>query len=849
MLSYPIFAQRPNVTPVTPTSASLFKSLDFSMSMTSGVPNISIPLYSIDVGGLEIPIDLSYQAGGIKINERSGRYGLGWSLSCDLQITRSINGIDDFGPGGYFNNNLITGFLGYTYPGYPLPPHDNTTAGHLNAYKIGTGQVDGQPDRFAYKLANKSGAFYFLKNGPSYRIVPVPFSNIKIVFDNGQFVITDTDGTTYYYGQQGAVDESYLTTMGKEISKGNVVTWKCLRITAPNGADDVYFTYETEDPQQVISYSDRFDLFTNDDPCQVRPYYTAISPDVTVHTTLPALLNNIPFYKLSTPKYRSVTAGTALNSKDSFHILYWNGMNVLSKKALVDQDNSSVTMSGLVKGLSIKDITFRGGKVAFSGTSEKLSSLSIYDETQTLVRSVGLYHSHVDEDNVRTNYLDSVHIGLGSNVEKYAFLYNSKMSFGGHLKGNDSWGYRNNNTVNAIWGHNQNTIPFTLTQRDRFYYDTDPFSGCTQFYPDVEFGFGNDDYMVDYPDEQAMLQGVLKRIIYPTGGFVDFAFEANKYLETFNGNLHASDLPLLGGGLRVKSISYFNPENTVPETQRIFKYGELEDGTGIAKLKPKFVEEPYKYYFAPEKEKSSVYYLRAPFTDPILYPLGCLNRNCLEVITIEDKTTFHPSSSLNYWSADGPPVYYTAVTEYKHDYGRQSGKTVHKFFSPDDFYVGGPQAHFMTERVIEGTNIPRLKAEGLYGAEKMVEQYSYNLSTKKYLLKNRKSFTYTPYVQNEQVRVVYAYQKVAYQVVEGNYSGGEQELYNHALGFAGSSAPSEEFTSGDYGVPVLKLLLQTEKEEVLDEISNLTIEKEYEYASLPYISPTTITTKNSKGLL
>lgn len=82
--------------PVSPEAAALAKMVNYPVNLNTGVPDISIPLYTIEAGGMVLPVTLQYHAGGFKINEHSTRTGLGWSLSCDLQITRTINGRDDF---------------------------------------------------------------------------------------------------------------------------------------------------------------------------------------------------------------------------------------------------------------------------------------------------------------------------------------------------------------------------------------------------------------------------------------------------------------------------------------------------------------------------------------------------------------------------------------------------------------------------------------------------------------------------------------------------------------------------------------------------------------------------------
>src|SRR5687767_12654498 len=68
------------VTP-SPTTASLGKYGEIPVSLYTGIPSISIPLYEIKDGPLSLPISLSYHAGGIRVEEIASSVGLGWTLN------------------------------------------------------------------------------------------------------------------------------------------------------------------------------------------------------------------------------------------------------------------------------------------------------------------------------------------------------------------------------------------------------------------------------------------------------------------------------------------------------------------------------------------------------------------------------------------------------------------------------------------------------------------------------------------------------------------------------------------------------------------------------------------------
>src|SRR5882724_369545 len=59
------------VVPPSPISASFERYGDYPVGMLSGVPEINIPLYTIESGGIKLPVSLSYHASGIKVNDIS----------------------------------------------------------------------------------------------------------------------------------------------------------------------------------------------------------------------------------------------------------------------------------------------------------------------------------------------------------------------------------------------------------------------------------------------------------------------------------------------------------------------------------------------------------------------------------------------------------------------------------------------------------------------------------------------------------------------------------------------------------------------------------------------------------
>jgi hypothetical protein len=70
--SGPTLAQ---VVPASPAVQAFQKYGDIPISAYTGIPNISIPLYTVKFRDISLPISVSYHAGGIKVSEDASNVG------------------------------------------------------------------------------------------------------------------------------------------------------------------------------------------------------------------------------------------------------------------------------------------------------------------------------------------------------------------------------------------------------------------------------------------------------------------------------------------------------------------------------------------------------------------------------------------------------------------------------------------------------------------------------------------------------------------------------------------------------------------------------------------------------
>ncbi len=474
-----------DVSIASPNAASLGKYADVPVNAHTGIPQVSIPIYTVKEGPLSIPISLSYYAGGMKVWETSSWVGMGWSLNAGGVITRSVQGAPDekgtsnvdANTHGYLSDS---GFYKYlwtdnipTNTGLPSP--DNVFSEMQFWSKFAEGKRDGEPDIFFFNFLNYSGRFYIRDDG---KPVIQPEQDLRIQYQYSQtsaqsiqsFTITTPDGTKYEFGRttQGSdVDPIEITntvTTEGGLSQGKVISsWYLNRIVSADGVFAINIRYKAE------NYS----------------YYTL--------STFP-----IKYYEASTGGYRiikNVVSGVRLDS-----IITSSGY-ILFAANTVRQDLGGVssvfddlanTESRRLDAIEVKD-----------NLGERCKRFDFqYDYTYDSVGLMpgSLYNfMNLNRDRYRLRLLSVQEKTCNGTVvlPPHSFSYFSgfiprRLSFSV-----DHWGFFNGATNSVI-------IPT--------YYENDTtiYEGANR-----------------EPAWPAMRNGSLSRITYPTGGYTDFDFESH----------------------------------------------------------------------------------------------------------------------------------------------------------------------------------------------------------------------------------------------------------------------------------------------------------------------------------
>lgn len=133
------------------------------VNMFTGMPVVSVPLYSYNnsASGLRLDISADYFTGGTQVAEAPGTIGLNWSLTAGGCIYRTVRGMPD--------DIVNTGYM-YT----PAIPTDFRSKGDKYYFD----SLDTQQDVFQFSFCGRSGKFFIGKDG---KIIVVPSTKIRVI--------------------------------------------------------------------------------------------------------------------------------------------------------------------------------------------------------------------------------------------------------------------------------------------------------------------------------------------------------------------------------------------------------------------------------------------------------------------------------------------------------------------------------------------------------------------------------------------------------------------------------------------------------------------------------------------
>ncbi len=471
---------RPVLVPPSPNASSLGIFGEVPVSIYTGVPNITIPLYEIVSGPMRIPINLQYHASGIRVAQEASWVGLGWALNAGGVISRTIRGWDDFRIMG----DEVTGYI--TAPELPQPDANNdidvpnTGSSELQRYtNYRDNWEDPEPDIFFYNFGNYSGKMLFPKKeqiNQAYRPVLLDQQPLQVEFfpNNFTWQVKTPDGCTYYFGT--GENTTIYSDQGYNYNASTIGMPQILK--------------NERDKQSSALTSWHLDSIQTSWNDKIRFTYRNQRALVRSHTTL------------------SIHKGIM----EDLELLDQSGLEATSR--LEPFDLYYLTQFA-VNEAYLEKIEFRGGSAHFvtrdrsdlldtvTNKAQQLSRFYVLNQQQDTVCSyrfvTGYFGGTTNKEYSRLR-LDAI---KGFKGDNYTFAYHRPDSVPSKKSLSvDHWGYYNGK-------RNSTVLPAFLTRRN--YYS----------------GANRD------PDEKYTKMLILKNIQYPTGGYSAFDFALNRYSNAY----------------------------------------------------------------------------------------------------------------------------------------------------------------------------------------------------------------------------------------------------------------------------------------------------------------------------
>ncbi|RPE06022.1 hypothetical protein EGT74_27115 [Chitinophaga lutea] len=490
----------------SPNASALGKFGDVPVSLSTGIPSISIPFfnYQDQQKRLAMGISLSYHAGGHKVEDMASNVGLGWALNAGGVVSRTMRGRPDDDPYGYINTSVLpylnTGANARlnSYPGSGTPISEGICLGNSSDYgvvkEVAENERDGECDIFTFNVGGTTGKFFFRKNSSIQLLTQ---SNIKVSFEPvpginftkiDRFIIIDEKGIKYIFDQK-EVSHAVNSIAGGFADPAYVSSWYVSKIISADGLDEISLDYYTT--STGLMYEGAFSDSYRSDITRTQ------SHDILSGTNFVEARREI--YMYDSKKIKSISF------PDSTRILFNYGFARLDYAGDYALTEIRIKNQLLEKSFALNYDHFETPVCNYTGCVPSITPSPNDGYKRLRLRSV-------------------TEKSAGKSLAPYTFEYNSFALPVRNSKKTDWWGYYNN-------GQSVPMYPPHVPGSD---YTTPIF-------------YGGD----AVPSEQHAQAWILDKIFYPTGGNTRFVYELN---DGFNEGSYR-----MVGGLRVKRTEDFEP--------------------------------------------------------------------------------------------------------------------------------------------------------------------------------------------------------------------------------------------------------------------------------------------------
>lgn len=523
-----IVGQLPSISPPSPTVAGLMKFEEVPVNHYTGIPDVSVPLYSIETLSSDIKLDiaLKYHPGSIPVEETASYTGLGWNLFAGGTISRTVKGSPDeqavFAGG---NSNIRIGILqdniNDASGGDKINRYEQVMA-LQGTYPTGTlsdmigefgwgvsqkGVFDTQRDLFQYNFIGNTGRFYIKRDKTSGALVAVKLDN-----DNAITIKLN------YYQSYSSTEHRYT------------IVFNGFELYDDKGYKYIFGTPGQNGPNEVKIATEITEEYNN---IRSNPFNLGLGSGGSIPVLNPSLLNYPSAFHLTEVydnnnrslvkfTYKPAQENTTSNQESNNHI-------ISPKDFLSDVQAAQGTVYGLFPEYTISEKTT-------SVKTQKLDIIEVINKARIKFETgTGRYDSDMNADAPVLNSM-TVTNWHGQIVKRYDFNYDYASI---------STSAPNAKSLNRmiLTGVNEkNTINNTETIGYSFSYKEPIISVSTPVLKDYWGYFSKRMANSKEPDNYWCSAQVLEKIIQPTGGSIVFDFGPNTY--SYEGSTEITDFSI-----------------------------------------------------------------------------------------------------------------------------------------------------------------------------------------------------------------------------------------------------------------------------------------------------------------
>ncbi|HML58862.1 MAG TPA: hypothetical protein PKA85_10875 [Ferruginibacter sp.] len=498
----------PNVLPQSPDAFNFTKYGSLPIGLNTGTAQYNIPVYNITSGKLSHSLSLNYSTNGVKVDEMSTRVGMNWNLKAGGVITRTVMDLPDEAPGVnpvFFHGPLVWGDWGNSTIDsdnniFIFDPLVWDFYNYVRQSDYST-PPDYQPDEYSYNVDGYSGKFIKRENGEFTEFV---FTGMKIEKIGNGFVLTAPNGNKYHFyeleftNHKGSPENTQL----KWIPQSVPTSWMLTKIEDAFEIDEITFDYlslQTGNAEPITYFNGVSQEFNT----------TELSGTWTISNSE----NGNPtstYYGISTPLEGAI-AGVCQGAPLGIFT------NVLST------ENTTKLL---------KTINFKSGKIEFNYDEredvigEKALKQVVLSNTynNTVIKKWELLHqySNYQSDNFDLyNFPNTNFTFQHPELRKRLFLTEfHEVSIDDNDRVKHKFEYEDINALPPRLTFAQDRYGYFNGKQNQYFFPNDTWF---DYYLGSIFFGGDRTYDFNYAKK-----GVLKKIIYPTGGFTTIEYEPHK---------------------------------------------------------------------------------------------------------------------------------------------------------------------------------------------------------------------------------------------------------------------------------------------------------------------------------